>query len=127
MSDTTVSPAPLRPAYADAYAGFHLDQARARLSGDLETGLNACVECCDRHCGANRIALRCLSAGEVLTEYSFEDLRALSAKAANVLRDKGVRPGDVVAGMLPRTVELVALILGAWRLGAVYQLSLIHI
>ncbi|AYF03564.1 AMP-binding protein (plasmid) [Paracoccus yeei] len=121
MSDTTVSPAPLRPAYADAYAGFHLDQARARLSGDLETGLNACVECCDRHCGANRIALRCLSAGEVLTEYSFEDLRALSAKAANVLRDKGVRPGDVVAGMLPRTVELVALILGAWRLGAVYQ------
>jgi acetyl-CoA synthetase len=37
------------------------------------------------------------------------------------LADQGVKPGDVVAGMLPRTPELLALILGTWRAGAVYQ------
>lgn len=50
-----------------------------------------------------------------------EELRDLSAKAANLFREKGVGPGDVVAGLLPRTVELMTVILGAWRLGAVYQ------
>lgn len=119
MSATTLSRS--RPGYEQAVAQFRIEDAIAGLRGDLETGLNACVECCDRHCGADRVALRCLSADEALTEYTFEDLRALSARAANLMRDKGVRPGDVVAGLLPRTVELVATVLGAWRLGAVYQ------
>lgn len=104
-----------------AYAGFDLAAEAARLAGDLETGLNACVECCDRHVGAARVALRCISADERLTSYTFEDLQRLSAQAAQVFAAAGVRPGDVVAGLLPRTVELVATILGAWRLGAVYQ------
>ena len=34
---------------------------------------------------------------------------------------QGIRPGDVIAGLLQRTAELVATVLGAWRLGAVYQ------
>ncbi len=71
--------------------------------------------------GRGRVALRCLSADETLTTYTFEDLQALSARAARVLEAEGVGPGDVVAGLLPRTVELVATILGTWRLGAVYQ------
>ncbi|MFC3570320.1 acyl-CoA synthetase [Paracoccus sp. TOH] len=119
MSGTTLSRS--RPGYDQAVAQFRIEDAIAGLRGDLETGLNACVECCDRHCGADRVALRCLSADEALTEYSFEELREMSARAANLMRDKGVRPGDVVAGLLPRTVELVAVVLGAWRLGAVYQ------
>ena len=110
-----------RPAYDDAVARFSIQNALAGLRGDLETGLNACVECCDRHAGAGRVALRCLSADEVLTEYTFEDLQGLSARAANVFAAQGIRPGDVIAGLLPRRVELVATVLGAWRLGAVYQ------
>lgn len=46
---------------------------------------------------------------------------ALSARVANLLVEQGVQPGDVVVGMLPRTPELVATILGTWRAGAVYQ------
>lgn len=110
-----------RPDYQATLAGFSLEAAAARLAGDLATGINACVECCDRHCGQNRLALRCLSADEELREYSFEELRALSARVANLLSDKGIGAGDVVAGLLPRTIDLVALILGTWRLGAVYQ------
>lgn len=110
-----------RPDWAEAQRRFSIEAEHAGLAGDLRAGLNACVECCDRHCGENRLALRCVSAAGVLAEYTFEDLRRLSAQAANLLREKGVRPGDVVAGMLPRRLELVALILGTWRLGAVYQ------
>ena len=48
-------------------------------------------------------------------------MQALSARVANLLVAQGVKPGDVVAGLLPRTPELVATILGTWRAGAVYQ------
>ena len=119
MTQTTETRA--RPGYHEAVARFSIQDAMAALGGDLETGLNACVECCDRHTGANRVALRCLSVDEVLTAYTFEDLRDLSARAAHVFQAQGIRPGDVIAGLLPRTVELVATVLGAWRLGAVYQ------
>ena len=121
MTATTLNPTNTRPAYQDAVARFSIRDAMAGLRGDLETGLNACVECCDRHTGTGRVALRCVSADEVLTEYSFEDLRDMSARAANVFQAQGIRPGDVIAGLLPRTAELVATVLGAWRLGAVYQ------
>ncbi|WP_018000626.1 acyl-CoA synthetase [Paracoccus sp. N5] len=110
-----------RPGYEQAVARFSIAAAMEGLQGDLQGGLNACVECCDRHCGAGRVALRCVSAEGALRDYTFEELRDLSARAANLFRDKGVKPGDVVAGLLPRTVELVAVVLGAWRLGAVYQ------
>ncbi|ALN75531.1 acyl-CoA synthetase [Aureimonas sp. AU20] len=115
------SVAAMRPTYDGAVSGFRLEVAEAALQGDLEGGINACVECCDRHVGADRVALRCLSMDETLSEYTFEDLRDLSARAANVFAAKGVGAGDVVAGLLPRTLELVVTILATWRLGAVYQ------
>jgi acetyl-CoA synthetase len=34
---------------------------------------------------------------------------------------RGIGPGDVVAGLLPRIPELLTVILGTWRVGAVYQ------
>jgi acyl-coenzyme A synthetase/AMP-(fatty) acid ligase len=86
-------------------------------------GLNACVECCDRHAAANpdAIALDWIDAGGRHRSYTFAQMLALSARVANLLVEQGVQPGDVVAGMLPRTPELVATILGTWRAGAVYQ------
>lgn len=110
-----------RPSYEQFLSGFRMADLLSRLQGDLTTGLNACVECCDRHCGSNKVALQCVAEDETLTEYTFEQLRELSARAANVFRQCGVGPGDVVAGLLPRRLELVVTVLGAWRLGAVYQ------
>ncbi|KJF70299.1 AMP-binding protein [Agrobacterium arsenijevicii] len=110
-----------QPAYESVYAQFSVEAEVERLSGDLTNGINACIECCDRHVGANRVALRCLAQDSTYTEYTFEQLQELSARTANFLASHGVEPGDVVAGLLPRTVDVVATILGAWRLGAVYQ------
>lgn len=107
--------------YEDAVAQFRIEDTAALLHGDPATGINACVECCDRHAGSNRLALRAISADGKLTECSFDDLRDMSARVGNVLKEAGIGAGDVVAGMLPRTPELVATILGTWRIGAVYQ------
>ena len=109
------------PRYEDAVQRFRIEDEIARLRGDPATGVNAYVECCGRHTGQNRLALRAISAGGELREFSFDELADISGRVGNLLKQLGVGPGDVVAGMLPRIPELVALILGTWRIGAVYQ------
>ncbi|MER9167818.1 acyl-CoA synthetase [Mesorhizobium australicum] len=109
------------PRYDDAVASFRIEDEITRLQGDPATGINAYVECCGRHTGRNRLALRAISADGELSEFSFEDLADMSGRVGTLLKELGVGPGDVVAGMLPRIPELLALILGIWRVGAVYQ------
>ncbi|ESY89577.1 acyl-CoA synthetase [Mesorhizobium sp. LNHC229A00] len=109
------------PRYDDAVASFRIEDEITRLQGDPATGINAYVECCGRHTGRNRLALRAISADGELSEFSFEDLADMSGRVGTLLKELGVGPGDVVAGMLPRIPELLALILGTWRIGAVYQ------
>jgi acetyl-CoA synthetase len=112
-----------KPSYQDAYDTFNLEAAMAALSGFSQGELNACYECCDRHAEQepDRAALNYESAdGEVRT-LTFGELRDLSAKFANVLVSQGILAGDCVSTLLPRSPELVVVILGAWRAGAVYQ------
>ncbi|WP_028945280.1 AMP-binding protein [Pseudomonas vranovensis] len=107
--------------YRGAAKGFNYQQtAAAVLQGSLEA-LNACVECCDRHVGDHRIALNCENREGDSAQYSFEQLQEAAARLANVLKAQGVGAGDRVAGLMPRTVELLVTVLATWRLGAVYQ------
>ncbi len=94
--------------------------ADAVLAGNLEA-LNACVECCDRHAIPGRVALFWEGKDGDSASYTFTQLKELSGRFASFLHGLGVRPGDVVSGMLPRTPELLIAVLGTWRLGAVYQ------
>ena len=110
-----------RPDYSTFYDSFDVDTLSDALHGDLATAMNACVECCDRHVGQNKLALTWKGLTGERRDYTFEDLQKLSAQVANLLVAHGVRPGDRVSGLLPRIPELVALILGVWRAGAVYQ------
>ena len=110
-----------RPDYRAFYDSFDVNMLSESLHGDLATAVNACVECCDRHVGQNRVALNWESASGDSGSCTFEELRDGAAKVANLLVAHGVRPGDRVAGLLPRIPELLALILGVWRAGAVYQ------
>jgi acetyl-CoA synthetase len=110
-----------RTSYEEAIAGFSRKALEATLAGDLAHGLNACVECCDRHAAPGRVALRWRSHDGREGQLSFTGLKERSARFANVLAAHGVGPGDVVAGLLPRVPELLTVILGSWRAGVVYQ------
>ncbi|VVO00656.1 AMP-binding protein [Pseudomonas fluorescens] len=90
------------------------------LKGTL-AGLNACVECCDRHALPGRIALFWEGRDGASATYTFSELQDKAARFANFLLAQGVRKGDKVAGLLPRNVELLITVLATWRIGAVYQ------
>ncbi|WDY59726.1 AMP-binding protein [Pseudomonas sp. PSKL.D1] len=107
--------------YAEAVRSFAYDQVAAHaLQGNLDA-LNACVECCDRHVGGNKTALVWLGREGDSQRYTFEQLQQQASRFATVLKDQGVVAGDRVAGLMPRTPELLVTILATWRLGAVYQ------
>jgi len=110
-----------RPAYAGFYAAFSPADAAATLSGNLETGVNACVECCDAHVAKGGTALEWEGVNGERVSLSFAELKEQSARFANMLKAQGIGAGDAVAGMLPRCPELLITILGTWRAGAVYQ------
>jgi len=109
------------PAYSDAYAEFQMSDLERLMSGSLEGGINACIECCDRHVGSNKVALDWEDQSGQRASFTFEQLRDLSAQFAGFLTSQGIGAGDVVGGMLPRVPELLVTILGTWRAGAVYQ------
>ncbi|ETR78351.1 AMP-binding protein [Afipia sp. P52-10] len=116
MTDT----APLADYHA-AYASFRTEQIERLFQGSFTQGLNVCVECCDRHVAPGKIALEWFGQDGRQSQHSFAELRDQAARFAHVLTAQGVGAGDVVAGMLPRTPELIVTILGTWRAGAVYQ------
>ncbi len=108
--------------YLEAVQGFSATAlAQQTLQGSLETGLNACVECCDRWAADGAIALEWFGATGARRTITFAQLRDDSARFANHLRSRGIGAGDVVAGLLPRIPELLTVVLGTWRAGAAYQ------
>ncbi|SFW31467.1 MULTISPECIES: AMP-binding protein [Pseudomonas] len=98
----------------------YLQTVNAALHGSLEA-LNACVECCDRHALPGRIALFWEGRDGSEATWTYRDLQDNAARFANFLRAQGVGKGDKVAGLLPRTAELLIVVLATWRIGAVYQ------
>lgn len=107
--------------YESVVTSFDYLQLAAReLQGEL-TAMNACIECCDRHAEGDAVALYCEAQDGRAARYTFRELHAHAAGFGNFLREQGVKPGDRVAGLMPRTVELLIAVLGTWRIGAVYQ------
>lgn len=109
------------PEYNEFLKSFDLDTFDTQFAGDFSTGINACIECCDRHADADKVALDWIGVDGTRRSISFEELRDQSARFANLLKQQGVQPGDRVAGLLPRVPELLTVILGTLRAGAVYQ------
>jgi len=59
------------------------------------------------------------STGTDIRKYSFYDLKVMSNRFANVLREQGFKKGDGLFIMVPRTVEWYAVMLGCFKLGVV--------
>jgi len=109
------------PDYQEFLAAFTADSLKPQFAGDFEKGMNAAIECCDRHAQNGRVALYWEGQDGRSTSHTFEELKDASSRFANFLVSQGVQPGDRVAGLLPRIPELLVVILGTWRAGAVYQ------
>ncbi|MBR9882960.1 MAG: AMP-binding protein [Oceanospirillales bacterium] len=108
--------------YSDFMRDFSVDPILDSFIGDYENGINVCEEICDRHVdGPTRVALRYERADGSSGELTFEELKLRSAQFANFLTRQGIGRGDRVACLLPRTPELLISLLGALRVGAVYQ------
>lgn len=67
-----------------------------------------------------RVALRYEDASGGASTMTYAALRDRSARFAGVLRDMGVRKGERVATLLPKSPELLIATLAIWRLGAVH-------
>ncbi|MFW2176520.1 MULTISPECIES: AMP-binding protein [unclassified Moraxella] len=104
---------------------FNIDQLESQiLKGCRINGINAYVECCGRHAEsdkANKVALVHEDTNGNTNKITYAELDRLSGKMANLLTSLGVKKGDRVSTMLSRTPNLLAVIVGAWRIGAVYQ------
>jgi acetyl-CoA synthetase len=108
--------------YFESVKNFSAADLEGRvLAGSLGGGVNACVECCDRWAKDGAIALEWYGANGERRTLTFAEMRDNAAKFANYLRSLGTGKGDVVAGLLPRVPDLFTVILGAWRVGAMYQ------
>lgn len=108
--------------YAEAYCEFSLATFERRVFGrPAAEGLNACELCCDRWAGNDDVALEFVAKDFARETVTFAELKRSSSRFANWLKAQGIGKGDVVAGLLPRVPELFTVILGVWRIGAVYQ------
>jgi len=76
---------------------------------------------CDRHARIpDKVALFYEDVHGNSSKWTFSELKTLSAKMAWFLQSAGIRKGDGVAVLLPKTPEMVITALAVWRLGAVY-------
>ena len=113
------------PSYIDYYNNFDMASLLTEVfNTHLDDRLNAYMACCGRHVRdgrADNIALVHEDTAGNVTRMSFGELDKASAQVAHLLQSYGVQVGDQVATMLPRTPELLIIVLATWRLGAIYQ------
>jgi acetyl-CoA synthetase len=74
---------------------------------------------CDRHPSADT-AFTVIEPDLSSTDLSYGWLKDRSEQAAAAFADLGVQPGDRVATLMGKSADLVAVLLGLWRLGAVH-------
>jgi len=119
--------APARPPLIGDYAvrrrTFSWQQARGWLDGLPGGALNIAHEAVDRHARgplADTVAVRFLSRIAPTATLTYGELARHTDIAAVALQQLGIRPGDRVCTLLPRSPELYLTALGTLKAGAVY-------
>nr|WP_130802619.1 AMP-binding protein [Acinetobacter ihumii] len=104
-----------------AYAEFDLNQIIQEQLQGHKNQINAYEECCGRYVGHDKVALIWEGKNGEQQQYTFDQLAEHSGKLANYFKSVHLQAGDCIAGLLPRTPELLITILATWRIGAIYQ------
>jgi acetyl-CoA synthetase len=110
--------------YARTCAEFAWEKAESEMTGlPGNGGLNIAYECVDRHGKSfrrDRLALRWISKSGEVRDISYEGLRRLTNRFANVLRSLGIGKGDRVFALSGRIPELYIAALGTLKNGSVF-------
>ena len=82
---------------------------------------NMGVDVCDKHADARPDAVGLIVEDEngAVTRYTFRDLRRLSNRLANVLRENGVGQGERIGILLSQSVEAGMAHVAAWKAGCI--------
>ncbi|WP_024518942.1 acyl-CoA synthetase [Bradyrhizobium sp. Tv2a-2] len=87
---------------------------------DIPAQFNIATACCDRHAdGTNRLALIYVDEDGTAQRSSFDEMKRLSSRFANVLKADGLDRGDRVAVFLSQSLELPIAHLAAFRAGLI--------
>ena len=95
------------------------DDLRAQFEWRVPERFNIAEAICDRHVGANRVALIAEGADGRAATVTFEQLQERSRRLANALAAHGIGAGDRIGILLPQCAEAVVTHLAAYRLGAI--------
>ncbi len=109
------------PDYDEARANFSWSDVEKSFSWHETGRVNMAHEAIDRHTKnwrRNKVALY-YSDNQRDEKYTFQDMKFLSNKFGNVLRDMGIQKGDRVFLFLPRSPELYVSLLGTLKIGAI--------
>lgn len=108
--------------YDEAYQNFNWEEVNQNFSWHETGRVNMAYEAIDRHAKShrkNKVALY-YQDGARKEKYTFKEMKELSNKAGNVLKNYGdVEKGDRVFIFMPRSPELYFTLLGAIKLGAI--------
>lgn len=110
--------------YEDRLNGFSWDLARQALGWQDGELLNIGAICTDRVCargGADRPALVWEGFGGKKSTYTFDDLRVYSNAFAELLRSRGIQPGDRVCVFMDKIPALYISFLGVLKMGGIVQ------
>ena len=106
--------------YSDAVASFSWAAVHKALDWKPEQKISLGHSIVDRHVQSERVALIAVARDGSDQRFTFRDLSDKSNRFANLLRRLGVQPGDRVAGLMPRGVDVVVAIIGTLKAGAIY-------
>lgn len=107
--------------YDEVYRNFKWTDVERNFDWHRTGQVNMAHECIDRHAASwrkNKVALYYSDAMRD-EQYTFEEMRALTNRFGNVLKDLGITRGDRIFVFMPRSPELYIAVLGAIKLGAI--------
>jgi len=109
-----------RANYTDATRSFDWAHVHEALGWQQREAVSLGTSIVDRHVGSDRTALIVIGRDGSEKRLSYRELSEASNRFANVLRRLGVKPGDRVAGLMPRGAEVMIAIIAALKVGAIY-------
>ncbi|WP_240374593.1 acetate--CoA ligase [Bacillus piscicola] len=108
--------------YEQTASNFDWSEVEKKFTWHDTGKVNIAYETIDRHAEnpkkKNQVALHYKDANRTET-YTFAEMKDMTNKAANVIKDAGIQKGDRVFIFMPRSPELYFALLGAVKVGAI--------